>query len=121
MVLLQAPLLAFLISLVADGDQFETYSATKSLLFALSCAAFWIGILNAIQEVCKERHILKREYMTGLHLSSYILSKFLILGGLCAVQSLLLLGVFGILVGMPQEKLLLEPWLEFFVTTFVTS
>lgn len=121
LVLIQAPLLAFLISLVADGDQFESYNATKSLLFALSCAAFWIGILNAIQEVCKERHILKREYMTGLHLSSYTLSKFLVLGLLCAVQSVMLLGVFGGLVGWPEEKLFLEPWMELWITTFVTS
>lgn len=121
LVLMQAPLLAFLISLVADGEQFKSYSATKSLLFALSCAAFWIGILNAIQEVCKERHILKREYMTGLHLSSYIFSKFSILGILCMVQSVLLLGIFGLLVGFPSKKLFLEPALELLITTFITS
>ena len=42
--------------------------------------------------------------MTGLHLSSYTLSKFLVLGLLCAVQSVMLLGVFGGLVGWPEEN-----------------
>lgn len=121
MLMLQAPILAFLISLVKDGNQFEYYGTTKSLLFALSCSAFWVGILNAIQEVCKERNILRREYMTGLHLGPYILSKFLILGGMCLVQSFLLSGVFALLVGMPEEGLLFPAYLELFLTTFLTA
>ena len=63
---------------------------TKSLLFSLSCSGFWIGMLNAIQEICKERVVLKREYMTGLSLSAYVLSKAVVLGILCLVQSVLL-------------------------------
>lgn len=80
LLLLQAPLLAYLITLVANGKEFEQYEVTKSLLFALSCCGFWIGILSSIQEICKERNILKREYMTGLNLCSYILSKVVVLG-----------------------------------------
>lgn len=121
MVLLQAPMLAFLISLVKDGGQFEKYGITKSLLFALSCSAFWIGTLNAIQEVCKERNILRREYMTGLHLSSYVFSKFIVLGILCFVQSFLLTGVFVLMVGKPDEGVFMNPAAELFITTFLTS
>ena len=121
MVLLQAPILAFLISLVKDGNEFERYNITKSLLFALSCSAFWIGMLNAIQEVCKEREILRREYMTGLHLSSYILSKLLVLGSLCVIQSILLVSVFFGTVGGPKEGVLLPPYLEMFLTVFLTA
>lgn len=121
MVLIQAPVLALLISFVKDGEQFETYSISKSLLFALSCSAFWLGILNAIQEVCKERTILKREYMTGLGIGSYIVSKFFVLGALCTIQSFLLTGVFCIFVGLPKEGVWLLPALEFGMTTFATS
>ena len=39
--------------IVADGKQFEQYEMTKSLLFALSCSAFWVGMLNAIPYACK--------------------------------------------------------------------
>lgn len=121
LLLAQAPLLAALISLVADGNQFEQYEMTKSLLFALSCSAFWIGMLNSIQEICKERTVLKREYMTGLSLSAYVLSKAVVLGILCLVQSVLLVGVFAAMVGLPEEGLILPPVLELFVSVWLTS
>jgi hypothetical protein len=121
MLLAQAPLLALLISLVKDGNQFENYGITKSLLFALSCSAFWIGTLNAIQEVCKERVILRREYMTGLKLGPYIISKFVVLGILSVIQSLLLTGVFYLTVGAPEHGVMIHPFLELFLTTFLTA
>lgn len=121
LLLLQAPLLAALISFVADDNQFQQYEMTKSLLFALSCSAFWVGMLNAIQEVCKERTILKREYMTGLSLSAYISSKIIVLGILCLIQSVLITGVFGLLVGLPEEGIWLPPFVELLVTTFITA
>lgn len=121
LLLIQAPILALLISFVANGKQFEQYEMTKSLLFALSCSAFWIGMLNAIQEVCKERIILRREYMTGLRLDSYILSKTVILGIMCAVQSLLVTGLFALLVGLPTTSLIFPSFIEILMTTFLTS
>ena len=119
--IIQAPILAFMISLVADGNQFEQYEMTKSLLFALSCSAFWVGMLNSIQEVCKERSIMKREYMTGLSLNSYVMSKILVLGVLCLLQSLLIITVFSLIVGVPDEGLIDKAFYELFVTTFLTG
>ena len=121
MLLAQAPLLALLISLVADGNQFEQCDMTQNLLFALSCSAFWVGMLNAIQEVCKERTILKREYMAGLSLTAYIPSKILVLGLMCLVQSMLLIGVFTAIVGMPEEGIVTAPFLELLITSFLTA
>lgn len=121
LLLLQAPLLALLISLVADGEQFNQYEMTKSLLFALACSTFWIGMLNAIQEICKERHIVKREYMTGLSLNAYLLSKIIVLGMLCLIQSALIVGVFAKLVGLPEKGLILNPFFEFLITAFVSA
>jgi ABC-type multidrug transport system ATPase subunit/pSer/pThr/pTyr-binding forkhead associated (FHA) protein len=122
MLLVQAPLLAALISLVASGEQFEQYEMTKSLLFAVACSAFWVGILNSIQEVCKERTVLRREYMTGLRLNAYIISKTIAMGLVCAVQSLLLAAVFASLVGMPNEGVLGDsPFMEFLLVTFLTA
>ena len=117
----QAPLLALLISLVANGDQYDDYRITKSLLFALSCSAFWIGILNAIQEVCRERNILKREYMTCLRLDAYILAKILAMAVMCAIQSFLLVTVFALMVGLPPAGVLLGPYAELLLTTFLTA
>lgn len=121
LLLMQAPILALLISLVADGKQFEQFEMTQSLLFALSCSAFWVGMLNAIQEVCKERSIMKREYMTGLSLNAYIISKIIVLGMMCLVQSLMIVGVFTLTVGLPEEGLMMHPFIELFITTFLTA
>lgn len=121
LLLLQAPLLAILISFVADGQQFEQYEMSKSLLFALSCSAFWVGMLNAIQEICKERTILKREYMTGLSLSSYLLSKIFVLGFLCLLQSLLITGMFSLTIGLPEKGVMIIPIIEMFITTLLTA
>ena len=121
LLLMQAPLLALLISFVADGKQFEQYEMSKSLLFALSCSAFWVGMLNAIQEICKERTIMKREYMTGLSISSYILSKIIVLGVLCFIQSFMITGVFSIMVGLPEEGIIASPFIEILINTFLTA
>lgn len=121
LLLVQAPLLAVLISFVADGKQFDQYEMTKSLLFALSCSAFWVGMLNAIQEICKERTIMKREYMTGLSLGAYVSSKIIVLGILCLIQSVMITGVFGAMVGWPEEGVLFDPFFELLTTTFLTA
>lgn len=118
---LQAPLLALLIYLVSDGEQFKQYEMTKSLLFALACSAFWIGTLNSIQEICKERTILKREYMTGVHLSSYVLAKLIVLGIVCAVQTACMTVVFVILLGQPEKGVFFSSSIELFITSFLTA
>jgi ABC-type multidrug transport system ATPase subunit/pSer/pThr/pTyr-binding forkhead associated (FHA) protein len=121
LLLLQAPLLAYLITLVANGKEFEQYEVTKSLLFALSCCGFWIGILSSIQEICKERNILKREYMTGLNLCSYILSKVVVLGLLCLIQTLLIVTTFTVLLKYPGEGICMPAYLEYCMTTWGTA
>ena len=121
LLILQAPLLAFLISFVANGEQFKQYEMTKSLLFALACSGFWVGMLNAIQEICKERTILKREYMTGLSLSSYVLSKIIVLGILCLVQSVMLVAVFRVLIGAPEHGVIMPSVPEMLITAWLTA
>lgn len=121
LLLIQAPLLAVLISFVADGKQFEQYEMTKSLLFALSCSAFWVGMLNSIQEICKERSIMKREYMTGLSLSAYVSSKIIVLGLMCLLQSFMITGIFSAMIGLPEEGVLMNAFAEVLITTFITA
>lgn len=121
LLLLQAPLLGVLLYLVADDSVYKQYEMTKAVLFALACCAFWIGILNSIQEVCKERTILKREYLSGLSMTAYILSKFIVLGFFCLVQSALLLGTVGVLIGLPENGIFLSGWLEMYISVFLTA
>lgn len=110
----QAPLLAILIGIVTTESFLVTQITTKVVLFALSCAAFWVGMFNTIQEVCKERKILRREYMTGLSLTSYISSKMIVMAAMTFIQSLLLTVTFFATVSirfqnLPKPKELVIP------------
>ncbi|MBO4364856.1 MAG: ATP-binding cassette domain-containing protein [Eggerthellaceae bacterium] len=120
LLLAQAPLLAALICLVAGDGCFTEYESTKSCLFALSCAAFWVGILDAIQEICKERDIFTREYAGGMKLGSYVFSKVVVLGVLCVIQSLLLTTVFCLFKAPPSNALISAP-LELFLSVFLIT
>lgn len=121
MLLLQAPLLAYLVYLVSNEEVFKQYEITKGIMFALACCAFWVGILNSIQEICKERTILKREYLSGLSLGSYIGSKLVVMGIICAVESLLLSQTFLYLVEAPDDGVFLPFRVEIFLTTYLTA
>ena len=61
MLLLQPFIIALLLKVVAKKDVFKIYDSTQSIMFALACSGIWIGLFNTIQEVCKERPILKRD------------------------------------------------------------
>lgn len=120
LLILQAPLLAWLIGFFASDGCFEIYESTKSCLFSISCAAFWVGIFDSIQEICKERTIFEREYNSGIRISSYVLSKVLVLGGLCLVQSILIMVTFCLVV--PETVSVSAPFgvLGFCLSIFVT-
>lgn len=87
-----------------DGVGFRNDSAlteTKSTqigLFMIICVALFVGICNSIQEIVKERGILKREYMSNLRLGAYVISKMIVQGVICAVQSLIVTVMFYIAV-----------------------
>lgn len=120
LLLAQAPLLAALICIVAGSNCFEIFEDTQSCLFALSCAAFWVGILDSIQEICKERTIFMREYAGGMRISAYVASKVLVLGALCIIQALSLTLVFCVLEGAPQKSLIWSPF-ELFMGIFLIT
>ncbi|MDR1532981.1 MAG: FHA domain-containing protein [Clostridiales bacterium] len=129
LLLLQAPLLGLLLSLVAyktnvigEITVFKYSQEAKAFLFSLACAAFWLGMLNAVQEICKERDILKRERMTNLKLAPYLFSKLVVLGALCLLQSLLLLAVANAVLGaFPANTLGIPAFAGMFVTTFLSA
>lgn len=59
-------------------------------------ATLWFGCSNSAQDIVREMPVYRREHLVGLSRSSYLLSKFLWLGGLTASQSLLLYGTIAI-------------------------
>lgn len=118
---LQPVAIALLLSVVAGERVFEIYEDTRSILFALSCAGIWIGLFNSIQEICKERSILKREYMGNLRLPFYILSKFLVQTLVGLIQAVLIVLIFMLTVGLPESGILFgNPFFEILVTVWLT-
>ena len=121
MLFLQPLLIALLLIIVANKKTFFVAGDTQNVLFCLSCAGIWIGLFNSIQEICKERPILKREYMGNLRLRYYVTSKFLVQSILGMLQALLLTGVFVLFVGKPMEGILFSsPVPEMILSVFMT-
>lgn len=119
--LIQPLIIGVLLVMVAGDDVFTAYGDTKSMIFALSCAAIWLGIFNTIQEVCKERVILKREHMAGLGLTVYVFSKLLVQIITGFLQSVILVTVFVLVLESPEEGVWLSrSSLEILITVFLT-
>lgn len=108
----------------SDG-QLGQFVGTQTGLFMLVCVAIFVGICNSIQEVCKERNILKREYMTNLRLSSYVVSKLVVQAMVCAVQMIFVLLIFAIFTRskeLPAAGVILPSvWIEFYITMFLLT
>lgn len=119
--MVQPLIIGLLLYIVADSDVFDIFESTKSMMFALSCSAIWIGLFDSIQEICKERSILKREYMANLKLPGYILSKILIQSMLGLIQSVFLTGTFLLLLQADGEGILFSHFhLEILLTVWFT-
>ena len=120
--LIQPVLIGILLAIVSDSDLFDIYESTKSMMFVLSCSAIWIGVFDSIQEICKERNILKREYMAGLSSGAYILSKMTVQIILGAIQAAMLTLTFFILVGADEKGILLDTfYFEMIMTAWLTT
>ena len=119
--LLQPCLIAALLYVVADKDIFKIYESTKSMLFALSCSGIWIGLFNSIQEICKERTIVKREYMANLRLPGYVMSKFVFQFALGGIQAAALTMIFLGLIGKKRAGIFFDNFtMEMFLTVWLT-
>ncbi len=128
--LLQAPLIALLLLLVARGDALTGALAVdvlqrgeaKKVLFMLATVSVWFGIINAAREIVKEQAIYQRERLVNLRIWPYLGSKVAVLSLLILAQTMLLLGVVAIKVRFPADTGLLMPApLEVFVTLLLTS
>jgi len=125
LLLAQAPILALLITVTARTINYPTEPTVQmsmTLYLILSCCGFWMGIFSSIQEICKERNILKREYMAGLRLDAYVLSKIIVIAIVAAVQSLLIAAIFAWGVEIKGKGLIFpSPLVDIIVTTFLTT
>jgi ABC-type multidrug transport system permease subunit len=123
--LLQAPLIAYLTTLVAQpgaivGRRSNSYDA-KVVLFMMATVTAWFGVINAAREIAKETPIFARERLAGLRIAAYVGSKLLVLSLLVALQSAVLLAVIATKVDFPVTGVRYGAMVELYVTSFLSS
>lgn len=118
----QPLIIGLLLTLVAGSDIYQKFTETQSILFTLMSGGIWMGLLNTIQEVNKERVILKREYMGNLRLPVYMLSKYIVQGVISLVQAVILVVTFVLVKGTPSCKgvIISNATIEIIVLIFLT-
>lgn len=126
LLLFQAIIMGISINIVAESNWLKVYDTAKILLFAFSCAAMWLGLFNSVQEIVKERYIIKLEYFNNMRLSSYIISKLLVFAVLCFIQAILFLCIISMKVEFPEQGIIfnsvfLEYTLGFFLVSFSST
>ena len=92
----------------------------STVLFLMSFSAIMFGCINAIREFVKEAPIYRRERTVNLGILPYMLSKIVVLGVLCLVQSLILVAVVEIFDPF-KHSVFLPPFLEVYITIALTS
>ena len=102
----QALLVAVLLGILF-GDVGKVHNSTEhalrcvNLMFLLGVSSFWFGCNNAAKEIVKERVIYTRERDFNLLVSSYYISKLLLLTFFSWIQVVLLFVVVRIWCGPP--------------------
>lgn len=116
----QAPIVAVLLALVSTEDLYSSYDDTKAILFSLGCASIWLGLMNSVQEICKEKVILQKEHMSDLKLSTYLLSKFIVQGLLAFIQATLMVYIFQKMVGSSSNSILIDSYWDIQIICFLS-
>ena len=115
-----AAVISFVLSVVLRGSIFVLKEGTRSGFFAIISSCVWIGIFNSIQNICRERAIIKREHRTGLHITSYVAAHMIFQAGVCAIQALIMALVYSFILPFPTKGLIFGNFLvDFFITFFL--
>src|SRR5207249_1734877 len=86
---------------VVPYDTLTNPAYTYMLLSIIVIAVFWFGCNNAAKEIVKEQAIYGRERAVNLYILPYLGSKFVVLGVISAVQTLLfMLVIYGALAAL---------------------
>lgn len=124
--LLEAPLLAFLLSFFVKYFDFSenklkmVYSLFHNenipqYFFIAVIVSLFLGLTVAAEEIIKDRHILKRESFLNLSRSSYLISKISIMFLISAIQSALFVFVGNFVLEI--SDMYFEYWLVLFTAS----
>lgn len=122
-VILFSVIVSGILAYVLGEKIYKQREYTKTALFAMVCAMLWIGIFNSIQNVCREREIIKREHRTGMHISAYVASHVIFQTGICLIQAALMLLIYSFTMEFPSRgavtgNFLLDMFICFFLILF---
>jgi ABC-type multidrug transport system ATPase subunit/pSer/pThr/pTyr-binding forkhead associated (FHA) protein len=81
------------------------FDELRAVSFLLALSVLWFGCSQAAQQVVKERAVYRRERTADLRLAAYLLSKFVPLTGVCALQALVMLGLVWLTRGHEGSRL----------------
>ncbi len=122
----QALLMGSLICVAVEKKGFLNPMTSSMMCVAFTLASMWLGLFNTIQEIVKERDMLKKEYMSGLNFASYIVSKIIVVAFLCLYQAITCVTiVYFHLSPRPEDVLVFNTLValivNFFLVAFSTS
>ncbi len=118
----QALLMAVLICVATKKDSLLDPRTASMMCAAFTMAAMWLGLFNTIQEIVKEREILKKEYMSGLNFASYIISKIIVFSVLCLYQAVTCVSiVYYHLDPRPEEVLVFSTITDLIINFFLVA
>lgn len=121
LLLLQAPIIAFLLGSISDGKTFRVHEEASSIILIIACSLVWIGLLNSFQEVSKETGVYYRERNTNLNNTAYVFSKVIVLSILSLIQSILFVGTLLRVMAIPKYSLIGSIKVEMLLTVFLTG
>ncbi|MBQ0059027.1 MAG: ABC transporter permease [Lachnospiraceae bacterium] len=97
-----AGVISLLIAFVIGNNMFYNKENLTGYSFTMISACIWIGIFNSIQNICKERAIIKREHRSGLHITSYMAAHMLFQALLCLVEMIVFVVCCSIAIDFPD-------------------
>lgn len=113
-------LFPLILSLVCDEGMYVYSFTTQQGCLMIAFLAVLIGVIDSNQEICKERALIKREYMTDMPLSSYTLSKFFVQMIICLIQSILYVVMLFVVFDVPATSVtFMGSAIEIFLTVFL--
>ncbi len=118
-----AALIGGLVTFAVGTNMFIYQEGTMNGCFALTCVCVWNGFFNSIQVICRERPIIKREHRAGMHISSYIAAHMIYQMLLCALQTVIILGITMVAgIKFPAESVITgSSIVDFGLTMFLVT
>lgn len=81
--------------------------------------AILLGVSNSAREIVKEQAIFRRERLANLKIHPYILSKIGVLAVICFIQTLLLVSIVSLQLGLPNFRLSMMAFFLLFLASMM--